>query len=195
MARPSKYSEQVVTDICQALQAGAPIRIACGFAGIDEATYFRWQERYSEFRERSTRARYAQAVRNLALIQKAAPEDFRAAETALRLSFPQDFARRLDVAGQVEHGGEVRHAVRVDVSPSTIAAAVGMAMAAQGMADEQGPEVVDVTPEPVPELPAPRPRRDQPAPVASAPAEVGPLPVGPNGARHYTEDLDPGDGG
>jgi hypothetical protein len=184
MARPSKYSEQVVTDICQALQAGAPIRIACGFAGIDEATYHRWQERYSEFRERSTRARYSQAVRNLALIQKAAPEDFRAAETALRLSFPQDFARRLDVAGQVEHGGEVRHAVRVDVSPSTIAAAVGMAMAAQGMEVEEPAvrEVIEVPAAPSPQLPPPA-------------VEPGSLPVGPNGARHYREEIAPEDGG
>jgi Bacteriophage Sf6, terminase small subunit-like len=184
MARPTKYSEQVVTDICQALQAGAPIRIACGYAGIDEATYHRWQERFSEFRERSTRARYGQAVRNLALIQKAAPEDFRAAETALRLSFPQDFARRLDVAGQVEHGGEVRHAVRVDVSPATIAAAVGMAMAAQGMAvEETAREVIDVPP---------------PAPAAPSLAAPPPPPardvIQPNGARRYQEDLS-GDGG
>lgn len=96
--RPSKRTPDVEHALCEALKVGAPIRIACGYAGIDEATYHRWNERFPDFREATTRARYGQAVRNLALIQKAAPQDYRAALEALRMSFPAEFAKRLEIS-------------------------------------------------------------------------------------------------
>lgn len=120
MARPRAIQGEVEKRLLEALGVGAPIRIACGHAGIAESVYYDEVKRNAEFAERATRARHQAAIRNLALIQKAAPEDWRAAAKFLELTFPDDFGRRIEVTGAA--GGPVK--VATEVSPELLAGAV-----------------------------------------------------------------------
>ena len=97
--------------LLQALEAGAPIRLACAFAGIHRDTYYAQRERDADFAERADRARAAAAIRNLALIQQAAPQDWRAAKEALILSFPEDFGKQ---RVEVEHSGPAGGPIQID---------------------------------------------------------------------------------
>lgn len=122
MSRPRAIqpSGEVEKRLLEALGVGAPIRIACGHAGIDEATYYRECERNSEFCEKATRARHDAAIRNLALIQVASKKDWRAAAKFLELTFPDDFGRRIEVSGPSGGPVEVKH----EVEPGFVAQVV-----------------------------------------------------------------------
>ncbi len=98
--RPGKRDEALEQQLCDALRSGVPIRLACDFVGIAESTYFAWQQQFPEFSERVRRARATVAVQNLALIQTAGKTDWRAAEAALKLAFPDQFGQRLTIQGE-----------------------------------------------------------------------------------------------
>jgi hypothetical protein len=57
MARPSKYTAEIAAKILAALRAGSTDRGATAYAGIDETTFYRWQNRNASFASASTRAR------------------------------------------------------------------------------------------------------------------------------------------
>lgn len=116
--RPRAIQGPVEERLLQALEAGSPIRLACAYAGCAPSTYFATCNADAEFAERATRARASAAMRNLALLQQAAPSDWRAAAKALELMFPEDFNRgRVELTG-VE-GGPVR--IAPEVSPDFVA--------------------------------------------------------------------------
>lgn len=55
--RKGKYTPEIVKELITALETGMTDGDACIIAGIDESTFYRWQEAKSEFRDRVTRAR------------------------------------------------------------------------------------------------------------------------------------------
>src|SRR5262245_24838297 len=61
--RPTKYTPERVQRIETALAAGATYRLACGYAGISEATFTRWRERYADFAELLARVEASAALR------------------------------------------------------------------------------------------------------------------------------------
>jgi hypothetical protein len=73
--RKSKYTPEVVTKIVNALNAGMTDADACAVAGIDDKTFYRWQQQKSEFHEKTTRARQEGWLSDLAVIRRAAIED------------------------------------------------------------------------------------------------------------------------
>ena len=80
MGRRSKYTDETVKKLIQAISLGATDGDACAYAGIDEATFYRWQSSKSDFRDRITRARPAGWIADLQVIAKAAQGgDWRAA--------------------------------------------------------------------------------------------------------------------
>ena len=109
---------EVEQRLIQALEAGAPIAVACGYAGVSPSTYYKHCNEDSGFSDRATRARMSAAIRNLALIQKAAADDWRAASEALKLMFPEHFGKnRIEVTG--DEGGPVK--IAPEVSPDFVA--------------------------------------------------------------------------
>lgn len=56
---PTKYKQPTVDAILQAVEVGAPDSVACLEAGISEAIYYEWKNRYPEFMEAVNRARAA----------------------------------------------------------------------------------------------------------------------------------------
>lgn len=49
MARPTKFTEAVRSDLLSALRGGTPIRHAVAFAGISESVYHVWRKRGEEY--------------------------------------------------------------------------------------------------------------------------------------------------
>ena len=110
MGRPTKLTPEVQDKIVNALRGGNYQETAAQFAGIDEATFYRWMERgasedegiYCEFRKAVERAKSQAEVRDIALIDKAAQNgSWQAAAWKLERKFPQKWGRvnRTEISG------------------------------------------------------------------------------------------------
>jgi hypothetical protein len=51
MARPSKYTPEVVKRVTDAIKLGATYELAAAYAGIAESTFYDWQAKKPEFSE------------------------------------------------------------------------------------------------------------------------------------------------
>lgn len=116
-SRPTKFTPETVARLLKAVRAGLPYHLAAEAAGISETTFYEWQRGEfprgadkalkAQFSEELTRARGESALRLMALISSAAPDDWRAAAWILERRFPKDFGRHvLELTG--EHGGPVQ---------------------------------------------------------------------------------------
>lgn len=126
VGRPSLLPE-VREDFLKYLRAGATIKDACGIVGIHVATYYGWLERgeadveagvesdYSEFFEASTHARAYARASAVAHIRTAMSDDWRAAAWYLERSDSENWGRQ----EKVEHSGELRQRVRVELDKLT----------------------------------------------------------------------------
>lgn len=74
MARPSKYTPEVVKRIADALAAGNTRRAAAAYGGIGEAAFFSWLHRFSEFSEAVKSAEAQAEVAHVANIAQAAKD-------------------------------------------------------------------------------------------------------------------------
>ena len=109
--RPSKLTPEVMATIIAEVKCGAPNNVACAAAGIGSSTFHRWMERasdpeapveYREFREALMRARQEGIAARLAIIQKAARNDWRAAAWLLERDLPDVFSLKY----RVEHSAK-----------------------------------------------------------------------------------------
>jgi hypothetical protein len=99
--RPSKLTPEARDRLCRAIRAGCSLKDAALCAGIDRATLQRWLARgraeqageYCDLCGAVTRARAECEVRCLALINRAARKDWRAAAWLLERRYPQRFGR------------------------------------------------------------------------------------------------------
>ena len=88
--RPTKYSEETIARLCEALADGMPIKAACVVAGIGVTTLNEWRDKYPEIEERMSQARERYREKALQTIKRAIDaHDWRAAVAALKLSFPE----------------------------------------------------------------------------------------------------------
>ena len=121
--RPSAMTEQVVSDIVNALAAGAAVKAAAGAAGISERTYHSWRERgeqegadeaFLQFLQRTTRAREQGKVALVASIRRSANEgDWRAAAWLLERIEPEALAAK----HILQHAGPYGGPAPVDTAP------------------------------------------------------------------------------
>ena len=120
LGRPSKLTPDTELRILNAIRCGAPNKVACAAAGICEETLYAWLRRaeddpdsdYAEFSACLTRARQEGIAARLAIIQKAAGQDWRAAAWLLERDLPEVFSLKF----RVEHS----------VGPPTFAQALAM---------------------------------------------------------------------
>ena len=90
VGRPTKYSEETIARLCEALADGMPIKAACVVAGIGVTTLNEWRDKYPEIEERMNQARERYREKALQTIKKAINnDDWRAAVAALKLIFPE----------------------------------------------------------------------------------------------------------
>ena len=123
MGRPTKLTQEVERAICDALKAGATLRIAAEFAGIGERTLATWlaspAPRFQQFQQAVKQATARGDVGALAVIQKAAKDGtWQAAAWLLERRHPAEYGRRQVVA--------VQRAVEPDEEQLAAAAARGV---------------------------------------------------------------------
>jgi hypothetical protein len=92
VGRPTKYNEETVARLCEALGDGMSIKSGCVIAGIGVQTLSDWRREYPELEQRLTESRELFREKALQTIKKAIyQDDWRAAAKALELIFPADY--------------------------------------------------------------------------------------------------------
>ena len=110
--RRTKYTEEAIKAIEQAISMGATYRLACQYAGISEDTFGRWRDKYAEFADRIKRAEGRAAVGWLDKIEKAATDgNWQAAAWKLERRYPHEYGRQVQeqsgtVTFQVVYGDD-----------------------------------------------------------------------------------------
>ncbi len=95
MARPTKYSKETEEKICSALRAGNTRKASSEYAGIDEATLWRWMQSNASFANNIKKAEADAEVSAVAIIKKAMPETWQAAAWWLERRKSDDYGRNL----------------------------------------------------------------------------------------------------
>ena len=105
VGRESKLDEQTTELIVTMLRAGNYVDTAVSAAGVARSTYYDWLRRgdpagtdpadevYRVFRDRIEKAQAEGEARNVALISKQAPSDWKAAAWILERLYPERWAR------------------------------------------------------------------------------------------------------
>jgi hypothetical protein len=110
VARPTKYTPELVERICDALRKGTTRANAGTYAGIDHATFCRYLHRHCEFREAVEKAEADAQLGHEAIIRKAATDGtWTASAWWLERRRHADYGRKLDIGGQ--QGNPVQLAV------------------------------------------------------------------------------------
>jgi hypothetical protein len=92
----NKYTPDRVKRLLDAIEMGATIVHACGYAGIRSPTYYRWLEEKSDFREQVEMAEGKATVKWLLKIEQAANNgQWQAAAWKLERRFPNIYGRRV----------------------------------------------------------------------------------------------------
>lgn len=129
MARPTKLDRDIQNDIVIAIRAGNYIETAAAYAGISKNTLYDWLRRGARERERlanNKRAKPRKAeqpfvefsdavekalaeaeVRDVALIAKAAAEQWQAAAWRLERKFPTRWGKRMSLEHSGPEGGPI----------------------------------------------------------------------------------------
>jgi hypothetical protein len=94
VARPTKRTPEREQRLLDAVRAGNTRRASAAYAGVSEDSLERWQQRYAGFADALTRAEAEAEVRNVAIVQQAARDDWRAAAWWLERRRPEEYARR-----------------------------------------------------------------------------------------------------
>ena len=100
MARPTKYTDEAVKGICDALRAGNTRRDSCHSVGISEDTFAGWLKSKSVFSDSIQKAEADAAVHNLSIVQKAAHDGtWQAAAWWLERRRKADYSLRTETTG------------------------------------------------------------------------------------------------
>jgi hypothetical protein len=88
--RPSKYNEQTIARICDALADGMPLKAACAVANVGVSTLSDWRKADPELEARIDAAKEKLRQKCLQTFSKALEEnDWRAADALMKLVFPE----------------------------------------------------------------------------------------------------------
>lgn len=91
--RKSKYTEETVKTIIDAVLQGVPYRHAAAIAGISEDTFHDWKVKKPEFSEAIKGAEGKAVAGRLARIRQAEPDHWQAAAWWLERKYPQEFGK------------------------------------------------------------------------------------------------------
>lgn len=116
--RKSKYSEEIVDEICQHLSTGNTRRTSCILAGISEDTFAIWLAKYPDFSDSVKRAEELSIARNVAHIHKAAMTTWQAAAYILERRRPDDW--RLKTSLDITTNGKDIRSMSTDELEATL---------------------------------------------------------------------------
>lgn len=97
----TKLTKEVFDNIIAYVKAGAYVTHAANACGIETCTFYKWLERgsdepdsiYGLFRTEMMKAYSSAAIRNELIIQRAAPDDWKAAAWWLEKTFPDIYSK------------------------------------------------------------------------------------------------------
>lgn len=92
----TKYSKEIIEEICKWLRAGNNITDACSLVGISRETYYEWQKVYPYASDATKKAEIECKARNIAIIQKAAQKTWQASAWYLERKYQNEFALKRD---------------------------------------------------------------------------------------------------
>lgn len=141
--RPTKLTQELQDKLVTVIKAGNYIETACAYVGIDKSTFYDWlkrgarekqrlaqnprarirkkEEPYVEFSNAVEKALAEAEVRDVAIIGKAATENWQAAAWRLERKFPERWGRKDRFA--LEHtgkdGGPIETSHKLDLSKLT----------------------------------------------------------------------------
>ncbi|MHB1460442.1 MAG: hypothetical protein ACYC1M_04075 [Armatimonadota bacterium] len=108
MARPTKYSEPLVSALCAIIETGCTIRLACDSVGITTETYNQWTKSNLEFADAVKRARATGAQNLLSDIKTAARSGtWQAAAWILERSYHEHYGRMAPIPAPEPENAEL----------------------------------------------------------------------------------------
>ena len=116
VGRPTKYSEETIARLCEALADGLPIKGACVVVGIGVTTLAEWREQHPGLEERMSEAREIARQKALQSIKAGGEKDWRAHAEWLKLAFPADYrgsANKIEVSAIAVSGTVLSEEERV----------------------------------------------------------------------------------
>lgn len=105
--RGTKRTPEVEARIFDMVRNGASFKDAAEAAGIHEDTLHLWRRKYTDFSDAITRADAECAALMAATIVKAAPGDWRAAESWLKRRRRDEWSERTELTGKDGTGLEI----------------------------------------------------------------------------------------
>lgn len=124
--RPTKLTPEIVNEISKIIRSGNYIETACAYVGINKTTFYDWLKRgarekervsknprakvkkseipFVEFHDEIEKALAHSEIRDVAIIGKAAEENWQAAAWRLERKFPERWGKRERYA--IEHTGK-----------------------------------------------------------------------------------------
>jgi hypothetical protein len=97
--RPTKYTEQNVNRILDALRGGNTRRASCAAGNISQDTFANWLRDHSAFSDAVEKAEGEAELRNLAVIQDATRTTWQAAAWWLERKHKADWSSRVEQTG------------------------------------------------------------------------------------------------
>ena len=97
--RPTKYSDDVVKHITDALRGGNTRRASCAAGGISQETFARWLADNADFMDAVEKAEGEAEMRNLAVIQDATKTTWQAAAWWLERKHKAEWSSRVEQTG------------------------------------------------------------------------------------------------
>ncbi len=113
MARPTKYTDEIVNEIIGGVAVGMTDKDAALAAGITEQTLSRWRKRYVDFDNRLMRARKQRSRLLLRRIHTATERDWRAAAELLDRTDREYRKTPLEITGK--DGGPIQHETTITI--------------------------------------------------------------------------------
>lgn len=127
--RPIKLTPELQEELVKVIRAGNYIETACAYVGINKTTFYDWLKRGAREKERlaknpnarpkkseqpfvelsnAVEKALAQAeIRDVAIIGKAAEENWQAAAWRLERKFPERWGRKERLTADLNHSGQV----------------------------------------------------------------------------------------
>ncbi len=113
MARPTKYTDEIVNEIVGGVAVGLTDKDAALAAGISENTLHVWRRRYRDFDSRLMRARKQRSRLMLRRIHEAGKTDWKAAAELLDRTDREYRKTPLEITGK--DGGPIQHETTVTI--------------------------------------------------------------------------------
>lgn len=137
----TKYTDETIEKLVQAIELGATHEHACNYAGISYNAFLTWRREKEGFEDLMIEAEGRAAIKWLAKIEKEASRGtWQAAAWKLERRYPETYGRSVRTTEQVgPGGGPIQHTLEVTIKENGLEAALAM------LTPEQLAQLSDIT--------------------------------------------------